>query len=263
MLQIPVNFILNRDNSLKISDSIDGHLTFRERNFIFMLGAIKTAMGEVLEIGSFKGRSTFLLWKGAQLAGDKKIFAVDPLTLPAETDPKESKEIKEEFYNNIKNFGVMVDFSEMLSEELANKWQKPLRLLWIDGDHTYIGAQKDFLNFAKFLQPGAIIAFHDVFNGHTGPLQVFIHEVVQNKNYGACGIVGSIGWAQYIGKNKNDHFKEKEKLYIKLLKLLPHINKLKRSRWDKFQFKLKRSFIPHSEISVEEWIRQLELISSN
>jgi predicted O-methyltransferase YrrM len=258
MLQIPSDLNVKKAESLKNSNKIDGHLTARERNFLFTLGAIKTSIGEVLEIGSFKGRSTFLLWKGAELGGDEKIFAVDPLTLPSETDPKESKGIRDEFYCNIKEFDVKVEFFEMLSEELAKKWQKPLRMLWIDGDHTYKGAQKDFLNFAKFLQPGAIIAFHDVFNGHTGPLQVFIDEVVQNKNYGACGIVGSIGWAQFIGENKNLHLKEKEGLYIKLLKLLPHINKLKRSGWDKFQFKLKRSLIPHSELSAEKWISTLK-----
>jgi predicted O-methyltransferase YrrM len=257
MLQIPENFIAKKTDALKVSGSIDGHLTMRERDFLFSLGAIKTANGEILEIGSYKGRSTFLLWKGAELAGDEKIFAVDPLTLPSETDPKESKVIKGEFYNNVSTFTIKVDFFEMLSEELAKKWQKPLRVLWIDGDHTYKGAQKDFLNFAAFLHPGAIIAFHDVFNGHTGPLQVFIHEVVQNKNYGACGIVGSIGWAQYIGENTNHHLQEKERLYIKLLTLLPHINKLKRSRWDTFRFKLKRSFIPHDTLPVEKWISRL------
>ena len=145
----------------------------------------------------------------------------------------------------------------MTSQELSKKWNLPLRLLWIDGDHSFKGAQDDYLGFCRHLQEGGIVAFHDIINGFSGPLQVFSNEVVQDKRFGACGIVGSIGWAQYIGKKPNHFLKEKEILYIKLAKLLPHVANPKMGRIEKFQFKIKRAFIRHNMVNENDWVAKI------
>ena len=40
-----------------------------------LLAAVPTTAGEVLEIGSFKGKSTVVLAKSARLAGDDRVVA--------------------------------------------------------------------------------------------------------------------------------------------------------------------------------------------
>jgi hypothetical protein len=258
-MQLPVNFESEKDTFVDMVKTIDGHLTDKEMHFLFIVGAIKTSTGDILEIGSYKGRSTILLSKAAEFAGNTMLYAVDPLTLPSETDPNNNgNNTKNEFYSNIKKHNAKLIFNEMLSQDLAKQWDKPLRFLWIDGDHTFKGAQIDFLGFAKFLVPGGIIGFHDVLNGHTGPLQVFAQEVLLNSKFGACGVVGSIGWAQFIGDKENHYLNEKETLYIKLIKMLPHIIKKKRSRFDKIFFKLKRSQVPHQKITAHDFLEKID-----
>lgn len=39
-----------------------------------------------------------------------------------------------------------------------------LDLLFIDGDHTYEGVKKDYLNYKQFVRPGGLILFHDIVN---------------------------------------------------------------------------------------------------
>jgi predicted O-methyltransferase YrrM len=39
-------------------------------------------------------------------------------------------------------------------------------VLFIDGDHTYEGAKKDFLKYRSFVREGGLIAFHDIVQDH-------------------------------------------------------------------------------------------------
>jgi len=108
---------------------------------------------------------------------------------------------------------------------LGPKWNRKLRLLWIDGDHTYAGAKLDFDMFSPFLSNGAIVAIHDVLHPHKGPIRVFMEDILLSGKFGLCGICGSIGWAQYLNDSQKTrlYFDHKIHLYKKLSKLVPHI----------------------------------------
>ena len=101
-MQIPFNFYSEREKALLAVAKIDGIVKKKEMQFLFTLGACKFGEGSILEIGSFLGRSTIVLSKGAKLAGDLKMYAVDPMMLLYENNPKaEKKSLRQEFYNNI------------------------------------------------------------------------------------------------------------------------------------------------------------------
>ena len=72
-----------------------------------------------------------------------------------------------------------------------------IRLLWIDGDHTYAGCKEDFDLFSPFLADGGVVAFHDTLNTFEGPIRVFVEEVLRSDRFGACGFVHSISWGQF------------------------------------------------------------------
>lgn len=262
MMALPSGFDSAQSNTLKTAKDIEGYLTEREMKFLFLLGSCPTAKGEVLEIGSFKGKSTVILAMALQLINSGKIIAVDPLTSPSITDPdlKGKASGWEEFGRNIKTAGIedVVEFHQMFSHELSRGWTRKLRLLWIDGDHTYQGTKTDFDLFFEFLSDKAIAAFHDVLN-FEGPLRVFMEDVLLSDRFGPAGIVGTIGWAQHLTDKKQvlKYKEEKLKLYCKLSRLIPFISSEKPiTGLRKLKYKLLRFKIPHSEITPDRWMSE-------
>jgi len=60
-------------------------------------------------------------------------------------------------------------------------------ILFIDGDHSYEGVKKDYLMYKDLVNPGGIIAFHDIIRSHNHEIQnCFVHnlwdEIKINKN---------------------------------------------------------------------------------
>ena len=49
----------------------------------------------------------------------------------------------------------------MTSEEAAHGWNKPIRLLWIDGDHRHESTKLDFALWEPHVVEGGILAMHD------------------------------------------------------------------------------------------------------
>lgn len=247
---------------VSLARQLEGHLSEREAGFLAVLPFLPVA-GEILEIGSFKGKSTVILAKSVQAAGASRMFACDPLSLPSETDPTDAVrlELPEIFRQNLLRHGVsdMVQMQQMKSSDLAASWNRPLKLLWIDGDHTYAGASQDVLLFQQHLVPGAIVCLHDVLHGHEGPIRVFTEHVVLGDSFGDCGMCGSIGWGQYVGGAgvSKMQWKAKLSLYRKLTRLIPLSIRAKQGlRTSPRRYKILRSRVPHGKIDPSRWLAQ-------
>src|SRR2546430_4811345 len=104
-----------------------------------------------------------------------------------------------EFQENLRRAGVAgaVDCRRAFSHEVARDWIRPIRLLWIDGDHVYEAVKQDLALFRPYLAPGVIVAMHDVLGTWPGPLRVFVEDVLDSDDFGPAGCFKSIGWAQY------------------------------------------------------------------
>jgi len=233
----------------------------REAGFLATLPLVE-AQGEILEIGSFKGKSTIILAKAAQSFCQQKIHACDPLSLPCSTDPDDAKgdDLPDIFYSNIKKHNVYdrINFFRMKSDELARTWTKPLKILWIDGDHTYKGAISDIMLFERHLSSGAIVCLHDVLHGFEGPVRAFIEKIVLSPHYGDCGLCGSIGWGQFTPGSPatKQQWKTKFSLHAKLSRLMLMI--IKKNNGFKINEglrKLYKSLVPHGPINSIEWIK--------
>jgi hypothetical protein len=249
-------------NLVELSKNLHGHLTEKEARFLACLPFISIT-GEILEIGSFKGKSTIILGSAAKIAGMNRIVACDPLLLSSPTDPRDAdrKTLPDIFKTNLTNHGLssFVEFHQKMSSELAVEWKRLIKVLWIDGDHTYTGACMDVDLFSPFIAPGGIICLHDVLHGHDGPLRAFIERIVLSEKYADCGCCGSIGWGQYIGDGKlsEEVWNRKLSLYIKLSRLVPFVVKstLAISN-NKSIYKLKRALVPHGDINPSEWVKE-------
>jgi predicted O-methyltransferase YrrM len=178
-----------------------GYLTEREAKFLLLAAAAAPAEGAIVEIGSFKGRSTVGLAYVAQRYGLGAVVAIDPHTSPSTTDPDLAgqRSTYDDFQTNLRRAGVgdAVHVRRAFSHEVARSWSGPIRLLWIDGDHVYEAVKQDLALFRRYLAPGGIVAMHDVLGTWEGPLRVFIEDVLGSDDFGPAGCFKSVGWGQY------------------------------------------------------------------
>lgn len=180
--------------------SAEGFLTDREAQWLYVTAARGSGRGVVVEIGSFKGRSTIALAKGTELrGGGEKVVAVDPHCTPAPTDPalRGVQSSEPEFRANLARAGVtsIVEVRVQYSTHAARDWSTPVRLLWLDGDHTVEGVRADFHCWTPHLSDGGILAMHDVLHGFAGPARVFLEGILESSGWTDIGFVKSIGFA--------------------------------------------------------------------
>jgi predicted O-methyltransferase YrrM len=236
--------------------TLGGYLADREVRFLALLAACPTADGDILEIGAFQGKSTVVLSRAAALDGDGRVVAVDPFVQWRSDGPRTSRA---DLQANLERCGVAgsVEFHQTYAAELAKTWARRLRLLWIDGDHAYAAAKSDLALFTPFLADGAIVAMHDVLTRTDGPLRVFLEDVLLSEHFGACGLCGSIAWAQFCAGRDTAlaHRWRKLDLYRRLSRLVPHValGVKRKTRLGKLRYKLLRWRVPHADVDPAGW----------
>ena len=244
----------------RLTDGVSGWLTDREREFLALAAACPVAEGVILEIGSFRGRSTIVLSKASSLTDATDIVAVDPLTYCGPGEPDDDGEAARSIFNaNLERAGVreQVEFHQTYSQDLGKDWDRPIRLLWIDGDHSYEGAKRDFDTFAPYLADGAIIAFHDILN-FCEAVRVFHEDVVDSPGFGPVGIVGSIGWGRYSADPATCRPYRTEKASLsRRLAPLSRIRFEDRSRVTRVRYKVRRWLVPHGPINRSAWLKKV------
>ena len=155
-----------------------------------------------------------------------------------------------------------VDSHLMFSRELARTWNHPIRLLWIDGDHTYAAVQGDLALFRPHLARGGIVAMHDVLGTWEGPLRVFIEDVLQSDDFGPAGFCGSIGWAQYRpGEGRARRFRwSRRRLAWPARHLIPVARAGRVAVGvNKWRYKLWRALAPHHAVDPARWVAKVAL----
>lgn len=164
----------------------------------------------------------------------------------------------DDFRASLRRAGVehSVEAHRAYSRDLARDWKRPIRFLWIDGDHTYNGAKADVDLFRRHLTPNAIVAFHDVLHSFEGPVRVFVEDVLESDDFGPAGLCGSIGWAQYLPGEGHRWRGARRALARRAAQLIPFVRdgrELKGLR--KLRYKLWRALVPHGAVKPEEWLQ--------
>jgi len=218
------------------------------------------ARGTILEIGSYKGKSTVGLASIAQRYGLGPVVSVDPHSAPAVTDFGHGSQQSswDDFRASLRTAGVenSVEAHRTYSRDLAKGWTRPIRFLWIDGDHTYRGSKEDIDLFRPHLVPGAIVALHDVLHAFEGPVRVFAEELLASDLFGPTGMCGSIGWAQYRPQDGGQWRNERLALRRRVARLIPFVRDAsKPTGLRKLRFKLLRGLVPHAAPNATAWVR--------
>lgn len=222
----------------------------------FAVGAENPAV--MLEIGSFKGKSAVALATVAQELGLPPLVSVDPHTAPSATDPGlEEGSSYEAFLAAIERAGVRewVEAHRETSAEAAREWARPIRLLWIDGDHTWEGARADFDAFAPFLAPGGIVAVHDTLHFFEGPIRVFAERMLNDDRFGPAGFFHSIAWAQFRPADGVRWRADRAKLKRSAQRLLRRVRPPQQNRGlNKLRYKLAVARTPHAIPDPAAWL---------
>lgn len=178
---------------------LPGMLTPAEVDCLFQLGQFDQCAGVIVEIGSWKGKSTVALARGAAKGHHQSIYAIDPHRILPEEGYFEDTEA--EFRNNLTKAGVENQVVPMImtSKEAVHGWDKPIRLLWIDGDHRYEPTLLDFTLWEPHLAEGGILAMHDTIR-KDGPKRVLWEKIFRSGRFQEIAIVDNITAVRKVKK---------------------------------------------------------------
>jgi predicted O-methyltransferase YrrM len=138
--------------------------------------ALGAGAGAWLEIGTYCGKSTLILADAARAVG-AQLVTVDHHHGSEENQPGWEYHDTALVDPHTGRLDTLATFRRVLDDHLADVvspvvattqvvarwWTVPVRLLFLDGNHTEEVAQHDFQAFSAYVVPGGLLLVHDVF----------------------------------------------------------------------------------------------------
>ena len=182
-------------------DKIDGFLKPIEALNLYKIARAFRNLSKVVEIGSWKGKSTNCIAKGLK---NGKVYAIDPFDASGELGSKETytkqkgeAALRNQFISNMSSTGVIdkVEILQGYSSDFVDVDQvKEISSLFIDGDHSKEGTIYDYENYESKILSGGYIAFHDYYPDRTelGPTWVIDQLIKPSGKYKEIGVFGNL-----------------------------------------------------------------------
>ena len=180
-------------NLAKYKD-IKGFMPMHEGKALYKWARKFSEYGPLLEIGTYCGKSSMFLSEGAQ-ANNQYVYTIDHHMGSEEHQVNEEYfdiEIFDElskrinsfplFLENINNFGIK-NIVPIVNESslVAESWNSPLAMVFIDGGHSLETAMNDFISWHEKIISGGALVIHDIFenpeDGGQAPYEVYIHAL--------------------------------------------------------------------------------------
>ena len=172
---------------------VPGWLTDEEGEALYDLARACTGKGVIVEIGSWKGKSTICLGLGSRAGASLPIYAIDP-----HADYRFG-----DFKTNVERAGIadLVRPIAALSQPAADKFDAPVELLFVDGSHEYDLVLEDFEKWVPKVVDGGWVAFHDT-TWTKGPRKVVAQGIYRSSRFkDAKFVVGSTTVARKVERN--------------------------------------------------------------
>jgi len=172
---------------------VPGWLTEEEGETLYDLARRCTGRGAIVEIGSWKGKSTICLGRGSRAGEGVRIFAIDP-----HADYRFG-----DFKTNVDRAGIsdLVTPIPSLSQAAADGFDEPIELLFVDGSHEYDLVLEDFEQWVPKVVDGGWVAFHDT-TWTAGPRKVVGQAIYRSHGFEDVRfVVGSLTVARKVASN--------------------------------------------------------------
>jgi len=172
---------------------VPGWLTDEEGEALYELARACTGRGVIVEIGSWKGKSTVCLGLGSQAGASVPVYAVDP-----HADYRFG-----DFKNNVERAGIqeLVRPVAALSQAAADDFDEPIELLFVDGAHEYDLVLEDFEKWVPKVVDDGWVVFHDT-TWTAGPRKVVSQAIYRSRRFKeARFVVGSTTVARKVARN--------------------------------------------------------------
>lgn len=184
---------------LPLLDTIEGFLSNAEARALYEYSSTLSKNSLLLEIGCFKGKSTYCLGQGLT---EGKIIIVDPFdgsgdaaSVDVYTVGAGKTTLFQEFMEAMDKAGLAekLKIFKGLSNKFVGKFD-PLDLLFIDGDHSIEWCRHDYENYSGLLKKNGLLLFHDYYESRKdlGPTFVVENLVKQSGQYEFVGLHGSL-----------------------------------------------------------------------
>lgn len=112
---------------------------------------------QIVEIGVAEGASAAKLREAMPPSGT--LWLIDPFHLSRVPGINATKRTAHRIVENHRNGSVV--WIEKFSFEAVTEWNRRIDFLFLDGDHSDNGIQRDWDGWHHFVAPGGIVAFHD------------------------------------------------------------------------------------------------------
>ncbi len=180
------------EDVLALAGDADGWMTDDQGRRLHDAAARCHAPARIVEIGSFRGRSTIVL--AASAAPGVEIVAIDPHAGndrgPGEIDgyAVEAATDREIFEANLRRAGVadrvrhVAAFSDAAHGDVAD----PIDVLYIDGAHRYAPARADIRSWGLRVADDGTLLIHDSFSS-VGVTLAILRELVPGRRFRYVG----------------------------------------------------------------------------
>ncbi len=202
---------------------VDGWLTDKEGRLLYHLAKNCRGHGVIVEIGSWKGKSTIWLAAGAKAGKKIPVYAIDHHKgSPEHYQWYGAKDIWtfDEFQKNLALAGVadIVIPVVKTSAAAAKDFNQPVELIFIDGAHQYELVKLDFeLWFPKLIE-GGVMVVHDTagWAPWPGPIKMVKEKIYHSLYFKDIGLVHSITFAKKVKINSpQDRWKNQLMSFIR------------------------------------------------
>lgn len=182
--------IVDLEALAQISTSIPGMTSPKSGQFLYSMCYMQELIGDVVEIGSWQGRSTSFLARAVNNSRNGKFYAIDHFkgNVGKETSYALGQDglgdLEDNFLLNMKRIGMAdsVQLLNMPNDQAEAEIQDiKIRFLFIDGDHTKKGVEKDIELFFPKLMPGSIVVFDDFSKGFPGLVEAVDSLISERK----------------------------------------------------------------------------------
>jgi len=161
---------MDKDRALDFMETVEGWFTREEGALLF--DAALASSGAIVEVGSWKGRSTCLLGAAAKVVAGRRVFAVDPHEGEV-TGGAGGPSTFEEFQDTLVRARLLLEVFPFRRRSYEVEWSwGPIGLLFIDGLHDEANVRRDFEHFEPHVPAGGFAAFHDCQYAYPGVIAV-------------------------------------------------------------------------------------------